>query len=85
MSLGVILLTSKTIYMGIYYFKNMSICYYSGYLGYLLSDSWLPIVRYGVHLMKCRESLKSDQILVGYSHKLCDVIAVASLTGRIAL
>lgn len=64
--------------------QNRNIRFYPQSLAYLVSGSWPP--------RQCQEwvpshglGLKSNQILVGYSHKLCTITTIAHLPGKSSL
>ena len=50
-------------------------------LAYLVSSLWTTEQRW-IWFSFCGVALKSSQLLVGYSHKLCSTIALAYLEGR---
>jgi hypothetical protein len=77
MTLGVILLLLLCLFLcmfGWLVLKN-SIWFYPMSLGYLVSDSW-SLKQWWVWVTYCGVGCKSNQILVGYSHKLCTTIAL---------
>lgn len=77
MSPSVILL----LFLFIGLFLNNGIGFYPKSLDYLVSGSWLSKL-YPVWALN---GLKSNQVIFGNSHRLCDPIDIAYLAGRIQL